>query len=148
MRAQRHLLLPVLHAIQERIGWITPGALNYACQRLDVPPAEAYGVASFYGLFSMTPRPARVLHVCDDIACLARGAEQLCGRVEKLLGPAGSPTPDGKATWYRSACLGQCERAPAALMSLAGERRREKVFAPADPSAMVAALNEIGRAHV
>jgi len=141
LRAQRHLLLPVLHVIQERFGWIAPGALNYACKRLDVPPAEAYGVASFYGLFSVTPRPAEVLHVCDDIACLARGAEQLCGRVEKLLGPAGSPTLDGKAIWYRSACLGQCERAPAALMSIAGERRREKVFAPADPDAMVAALN-------
>ena len=85
--AQRHLLLPVLHAIQARMGWITPTALNYACQRLDIPPAEAYGVACFYGLFSVTPRPRRVLHVCDDIACLTQGAEELCQRIEQQLGP-------------------------------------------------------------
>ena len=145
---RRHLLLPVLHAIQARFGWITPGALNYACQRLDLAPAEAYGVASFYGLFSVAPRPPRVLHVCDDIACLTRGAEELCGKLERTLGPAGSPvlggedtTPTGgKAVWYRSPCLGMCERAPAALMSFSGERPCERVFAPAKAAALAEAL--------
>lgn len=139
MGARRHMLLPVLHAIQARMGWITPTALNYACQRLDVPPAEAYGVACFYGLFSVTPRPRRVLHVCDDIACLTRGAEELCHRMEQQLGPPGSPTLNGAATWYRSSCLGLCERAPAALMSVAGEKPCEKVFAPACPDTLGAA---------
>ena len=67
-RSRRHLLLPVLHAIQERIGWISPGALNYAALRLDVAPAEVHGVASFYAMFSLRPRPPVVAHVCDDIA--------------------------------------------------------------------------------
>ena len=44
---RRQYLLPVLHAIQDRKGWISPGALNYACRRLEVPPAEAFGVADF-----------------------------------------------------------------------------------------------------
>jgi len=140
VRSQRHLLLPVLHAIQARFGWMTPGAVNYACKRLEVPPAEAYGVASFYGLFTVTPRPPRVLHVCDDIVCLVRGAEQVCHRVEQLLGPPGSPALAGKATWYRGSCLGMCERAPAAMMTVAGKRPCEKVYAPADADAMVAAL--------
>jgi len=72
--SQRHRLLPVLHAVQNRIGWISPGALNYISVRLDVAPAEVHGVASFYGMFSLSPRPAVVAHVCDDIGCLARGA--------------------------------------------------------------------------
>ena len=55
--SKRHLLLPVLHAIQERIGWISPGALNYASLQLGVPPAETHGVASFYEMFSLAPRP-------------------------------------------------------------------------------------------
>ncbi len=55
--SKRHLLLPVLHAIQERIGWISRGALNYASLQLGVPPAEAHGVASFYEMFSLMPRP-------------------------------------------------------------------------------------------
>ena len=55
--ADRHLLLPVLHAVAGAHRLDQPGALNYVCQRLNVPPAEAHGVASFYGMFSMTPRP-------------------------------------------------------------------------------------------
>src|ERR1700681_3044705 len=50
-KSQRHHLLPTLHAIQSQIGWISPGAVNYEVLRLDVIPAEVYGVASFYGLF-------------------------------------------------------------------------------------------------
>ena len=137
---QRHQLLPVLHSIHARFGWITPTALNYACQRLDVPPADAYGVASFYGLFSVTPRPPRVLHVCDDIACLTRGAEELCQQVEQRLGPPGSSTPDGKATWLRSPCLGLCERAPAAMLTVAGEKSGEKIIAPARPDELATTL--------
>ena len=138
--AQRHLLLPVLHSIQARLGWISPAALNYACLRLDLPPAEAYGVASFYGLFSLTSRPPRALHVCDDIACLTRGAEELCGRLEQTLGPAGSPCLGGTAIWHRSSCLGMCERAPAALLSLAGEQPRESVLAPASAQMLADSL--------
>ena len=139
-RAHRHLLLPVLHGIHSRLGWISPGALNYACRRLNVPPAEAFGVADFYALFSLKPRPPRVVHVCDDIACLTRGAAELCEKLEQTLGPAGSSTSAGDAAWLRSPCLGLCERAPAALVSTASEQPWEKVFAPADPAAVTTAL--------
>ena len=121
IRAQRDRLLPVLHGIQSGIGWISPGALNYACKRLNVPPAEAFGVADFYALLSVRPRPPVVVHVCDDIACLTKGAGENCRRLEQQLGPAGSPGEDGKTAWIRSPCLGLCERAPAALLSAAGE---------------------------
>ena len=77
-RSRRDLLLPALHAVQSRFGWVPPGALDYICRRLTVPPAEAHGVATFYHLFSLSPRPLSVAHVCDDIACRIRGAEQLC----------------------------------------------------------------------
>ena len=66
-------LLPALQAVQARIGWISHGALNYICERLTVPPADAYGVATFYGLLSVKPRPPRVLHVCEDVACKCAG---------------------------------------------------------------------------
>ncbi|HEV3041678.1 MAG TPA: NAD(P)H-dependent oxidoreductase subunit E [Candidatus Angelobacter sp.] len=147
-RAQRHLLLPVLHAIQARIGWISPGAINYAALRLDVAPAEVYGVASFYGMFSLSPRPPAVAHVCDDIACLARGADALCSELEKKLGPPGSTCSGGSATWLRSACLGLCERAPAALVSLAGESPRERVLAPATAEGVTALLEDAVRGRL
>ena len=141
IRAQRDRLLPVLHGIQSRIGWISPGALNYACRRLNVPPAEAFGVADFYALLSVHPRPPVVVHVCDDIACLTKGAGEICQRLEQTLGPAGSPGEDGKTAWLRSPCLGLCERAPAALLSAAGEHPWEKVLAPAEEALVRSSLS-------
>jgi len=116
-RSRRHLLLPALQAVQSRIGWISEGALSYVCLRLAVPPAEAYGVATFYALLSTTPRPKRVLHVCDDIACRCKGAEALCAELEK-----------GDASFHRSPCLGLCDQAPAALLTVAGPTPEERLF--------------------
>ncbi|HKW55809.1 MAG TPA: NAD(P)H-dependent oxidoreductase subunit E [Candidatus Acidoferrum sp.] len=127
----RDRLLPVLHAVQSRIGWISPGAINHIAVRMNLPPAEIYGVASFYGMFSLAPRAPAVVHVCDDIACMTAGARELCKALDQRLGPAGSPDSTGRTTWLRSPCLGLCERAPAALITQAGEAPREIVLAPA-----------------
>ena len=141
-RSRRHLLLPVLHAINSRVGWISPGALNYACSRLNLPPAEAFGVADFYGLFSMTRRPRAVIHVCDDIACLIGGAPAICEHLEGRLGPPGAAEPSDKITWLRSPCLGLCERAPAALVSAAGPEPWECALAPTTPDTVLAAVEQ------
>lgn len=138
----RHLLLPLLHAIQNRVGWISPGAVNYAAERLHIPPAEIHGVASFYGMFSLSPRSPVVAHVCDDIACLTRGAGKLCSQLERALGPPGSPCEGRKATWLRSQCLGLCERAPAALVSSAGKSHRERVLAPATAETLASLVRQ------
>ncbi|MDQ0752581.1 NADH-quinone oxidoreductase subunit F [Streptomyces africanus] len=124
-RDRRDLLLPGLHAINDRVGWISDGALDYLCRRLTVPPAEAYGVATFYAMFSVKPRPATVLHVCTDLACAAAGAPELCAGIEERLGLGSGVAVE------RSACLGLCERAPAALAIRAGDPVRTAVSAPA-----------------
>lgn len=133
-RAERHLLLPVLHAVQERVGWISPGALDYVCTRLTVPPADAFGVASFNALFQTSPAPSAVVHVCDDVVCRVNGAEELCSRMEQAYGPEGG-------AWLRSPCLGQCEQGSAALIQRAGERPPRIAVAPADIEAIGAALD-------
>ncbi|MFD3488168.1 NAD(P)H-dependent oxidoreductase subunit E [Streptomyces sp. NPDC058665] len=117
-RERRDLLLPGLHAINDRVGWISEGALAYLCRRLTVPPAEAYGVATFYAMFAVKPRPAKVLHVCTDLACAGNGSAKLCADLEERIGAAGSAA-DG-VVWQPSPCLGLCERAPAALVLQAG----------------------------
>jgi NADH-quinone oxidoreductase subunit F len=139
---RRHRLLPVLHAIQNRIGWISPGALNYVALRLDVAPAEVHGVASFYGMFSLQPRPQVVARVCDDIACVTRGSDKVCAALEGMLGPAASPCSGGRAIWLRSQCLGLCERAPAALVSSAGQNPPERVLAPASAEAVRSLIDD------
>ncbi|MDQ6819191.1 MAG: NAD(P)H-dependent oxidoreductase subunit E [Actinomycetota bacterium] len=136
-RAQRHLLLPALHAVQARAGWISSGALNYICQRLTIPPAEAYAVASFYALFSLEHQPPVVAHVCTDIACQAGGAPELCAQLESRFGPAGGHSSNGNAIWLESPCLGLCERAPAALVTRAGEDPSEQSMAPAHADGLV-----------
>jgi NADH-quinone oxidoreductase subunit F len=138
----------VLHAIQKRVGWISAGAVNYAALRLDVAPAEVHGVASFYGMFSLVPRPKVVARVCDDIACMTRGSDELCAELERKLGPADSACFDGRAVWLRSQCLGLCERAPAALVSSAGEKFGERVLAPASAKAVEALLSEASEARL
>jgi NADH-quinone oxidoreductase subunit F len=133
-RSQRHMLLPTLHALHERAGWISPGGLNYVAQRLTVPPADVYGVATFYALFSVTERPPRIVHVCDDVACRCAGSEELIAQ----LGAEGEVV-DG-ATWLRSPCLGQCDRAPAAMLTEAGDTPVERELTAIDADAVKAIL--------
>ena len=106
LRARRHLLLPTLHAVNDRVGWISQTAIDYVAERLDVSPAEVFGVASFYSLFALAERPAHQVHVCIDLACRANG------------GPAERELPPGA---HAAPCLGLCERAPAAFVTDAGD---------------------------
>ncbi len=113
--SRRHMLLPALSALQAEIGWISAGGLNYIAERLTVPPAEAFGVASFYEMLATEERPPKVVHVCDDIACGAAGAESLIARLEE------AASGDPAVAVERSPCLGQCDRAPAVMLQYAGE---------------------------
>ena len=109
-RERRHLLLPALHALQRAAGWISPGGLDHACRVLEVPPAEAYGVATFYHLFTHEPPAADdTVHVCDDVACRLVGA---VGLIDDLR--------TGGYHVKASPCLGQCERAPAVMVQRRG----------------------------
>ena len=143
-RSQRDLLLPVLHAIQSRVGWISQPAINYVSRRLTIPPAEAYGVASFYALFATTPRPSTVAHVCDDLACALAGAGAICADLERTLGPAGGADPDGQSTWLRSPCLGLCERAPAMMLTVAGSEAVAVATGPVDAAGVAARIEAEG----
>jgi NADH-quinone oxidoreductase subunit F len=141
-RSRRTELLPALHALQAAVGWISEGGLNYLCERLTVPPAEAYGVATFYAMFSVEPRPRTVVHVCDDLACRVDGALPLIDELSASLGPEGAPA--GDATWMRSPCLGMCEQSPAILAQRAsrpdvalGGATRSAVAAVAAPDSTV-----------
>jgi NADH-quinone oxidoreductase subunit F len=137
-RGRRHLLLPVLHAVQERTGWISPGALDHICARLTIPPAEAYGVASFYAMFRTRPAARTVVHVCDDLSCQVNGAERICEQMTGKFGAEGAEGEDGGAngagvTWQRSPCLGQCDRGSAAMIQQAGGDPARVVLAPLGP---------------
>jgi NADH-quinone oxidoreductase subunit F len=105
LKQRRHLLLPTLHAVNDRVGWLSQAAIDHIAERLDASPAEVYAVASFYALFSLEERPTRQVHVCVDLACRANG------------GPTEADMPPGA---HASPCLGLCERAPAAFVIESG----------------------------
>ena len=140
--SRRELLLPALLSVQYRVGFVSEAALAEICRRLGVPPAEAYGVASFYHLISLRGQPPAVAHVCTDVSCALAGADGLCRALEERLGPAGEPCAGGRATWKPSPCLGLCERAPAALVLHAGETPVEHAVGPLDPDSLLALLEE------
>jgi NADH-quinone oxidoreductase subunit F len=141
-RDRRHLLITVLHAVQERAGWISPGALDYVAERLTVPPAEAFGVASFYALFRTSPAPGALVHVCDDVACQVAGAEEMCAEMTRRFGDEGTESAfNGTGvSWQRSPCLGKCDRGSAALIQHAGAAVARRDIAPATPDAIWQAL--------
>ena len=136
VRGRRHELVPALQALQARVGWISEGGLGYVCERLNVPPADAWGVATFYALLATSPRPRRVLHVCSDIACRLSGAHAVEHALETQCGPpiTGAPsgdslvTDDTRGAWMHSPCLGLCDHAPAALVTVAGDRPEERLL--------------------
>jgi NADH-quinone oxidoreductase subunit F len=121
VRDRRTLLLPALLALVDRVGWVSPAGLGHVCRRLGVPPAEAYGVASFYALIPLqAPATTTVAHVCVDLACrMAPAAGELRQRL------AGQPD----LSVLDSPCLGLCDRAPAALVSTPGPTPQHHVEA-------------------
>jgi len=121
-RDLRHHLLPAIDAVQSAVGWVSPGAMDEIARRLQVPPAEVYGVASFYALVSTEPRPPIVAHVCSDIAC---GNDLLA-----VLG--------NRDDVVESPCLGQCDRRPAVFVQRAGAD--DVVLTGATPESVLDAL--------
>ncbi len=132
--ARRDLLLPVFHSLQEKVGWISQAALGYLCSRLDIAPAEAFGVASAYELLSLEPMAQVVVHICDDIACRARSGGDPCGAVRSANGPPGEER--GGLSWKPSPCLGHCEHGSAALVQRSGDGGGRATVAPFDAAAL------------
>jgi NADH-quinone oxidoreductase subunit F len=108
VRGRRDLVLPALHAVHDAIGWLSPAAIDEIGRRLDVAPAEVFGVATFYAMFATTARPRRVTYVCEDLACTMGHHIEL-------------PAASEEHAVVASPCLGLCDHAPATLEMSGGE---------------------------
>lgn len=114
---RRAVLLPALHAVNERLGHVPPEAVVEIAQLLELAPAEVQDTLSFYGFFKQDAAAGRYrIWVCRSISCAARGGEELLEYLAGKLGiRPGETTADGRVTLEFAECLGACDVAPAAL---------------------------------
>ena len=131
----RDQLLPALHAVNDRIGWISPDALGLIASTLGVPPADVAEFARSHPLFSLEERPGRQLRVCTDEVCRVAGSDTVCDVLTEHVGAAGKARAG--VMWQRGPCLGACEGAPAALAFQAGDPAVSELLAPATGASAV-----------
>lgn len=110
-------LLPALHAIQDELGHVPPGAVPAVAEAFNISRAEVHGVISFYHLFRTTPPGRRTLYLCRAEACQAMGARELEKHARRRLGIGfHETTADGRISLEPIFCLGNCARPPAVMI--------------------------------
>lgn len=110
-------LLPVLHAIQDALGFIPPDAVPRIAHALNLSQAEVHGVITFYHDFRTAPPGRHVLKLCRAEACQAMGSEALAARLTRKLGIEWKQTSrDGAVTIEPVYCLGNCALSPALMI--------------------------------
>lgn len=106
-------LLPILHAVQDKLGYIPAEAVPNIAAALNLSRAEVHGVISFYHYFRDTPPGKTTIHLCRAESCQAKGAKQLEAHVKNKLGiDYHQTTADGAYTLEPVYCLGLCACSP------------------------------------
>lgn len=119
-RTQPGTLIAVLHRAQQLFGFLPEEVLTHISQGMRIPPAEAYGVVTFYNLFSTEPVGKYPVSVCMGTACYVRGADRVLSALAEELGiQAGQMTRDGLFSLEVCRCIGACGLAP--VITIGGE---------------------------
>lgn len=110
-------LMPILHAVQDALGYVPPDSLTLIAHELNLSRAEVHGVVSFYHHFRDTPPGRHIVRVCRAEACQALGARSLEAHAKKTLGiNFHETTSDGAITLEPVYCLGNCGCGPSLLI--------------------------------
>lgn len=107
----------LLQAVQDRLGYLPLEALGAIAERLDVPAATVYGVATFYNQFRFTPPGKRHVRVCMGTACHIKGGGAILAEWERKLNiKDGEVTEDRAYSLEQVACVGCCALAPVTVI--------------------------------
>jgi formate dehydrogenase subunit gamma len=110
-------LLPILHAVQDALGYVPPESLPLIAHELNLTRAEVHGVVSFYHHFRNTPPGRHIVRLCRAEACQALGARALEAHAKQTLGvDFHETTSDGALTLEPVYCLGNCGCGPSLLI--------------------------------
>jgi formate dehydrogenase subunit gamma len=117
LKAQPGALLPILHAVQDVIGFVPPEAVELIASELNLSRAEVHGVVTFYHYFRTRRGGRHVVHLCRAEACQALGAVALEAHAKKSLAVDFHETPaDGAVTFEPVYCLGNCALGPSLMI--------------------------------
>jgi formate dehydrogenase subunit gamma len=112
-RDQAGALLPILHAIQDQLGYIPNDATPLLAKSLNLSRAEVHGVISFYHHFRSSPPGKHTLQICRAESCQAMGSRDLEAHVKTALGiDFHETTADGAISLEPVYCLGNCACSP------------------------------------
>jgi len=114
---KRAASLMVLHAIQEKFGWISQEAVEWTAQKLELQPINVYELVTFYPMLRSEPMGKFQIKICRTLSCALGGAYELREHLCKRLGldaHAHGPqtTKDGKFTVEFVECLASCGTPP------------------------------------
>ena len=106
--------IPALHLCQNANGnWVSPEAIQFVADRLELSTAHVKGVVTFYSLFNEHPPGKHQVWVCRTLSCALRGSDAILEHCQKRLGVAvGGTTADGRFTLRTAECLASCGTAP------------------------------------
>ena len=114
---KRSATLPLLHLIQEDIGYIPPEAIEWVAAKLELEPINVYEVVTFYPMFRQKPIGRRHIKVCRTLSCALMGGYKTCETFEKEFNThRGEVSPDGEVTIDFVECLASCGTAPVVLI--------------------------------
>jgi formate dehydrogenase subunit gamma len=110
-------LLPVLHAVQEALGYVPSAAVPAIAEGLNLSRAEVHGVISFYHYFRETPPGRHTIHMCRAEACQSMNQPALEAHAKKALGvDFHGTTANGTFSFEPVYCLGNCACSPAIMV--------------------------------
>lgn len=106
-------LIPVLHEVQEIIGYLPLEVQKVISEGIGVPVSEIYGVVTFYTQFSINPKGKYKIGVCLGTACYVKGSGDILEKIKQIIGiDVGECTEDGKFSLEATRCIGACGLAP------------------------------------
>ena len=130
-------LLPILHGIQDHLGYIPPDAVPLIASELNLSRAEVHGVVTFYHYFRQTPPGSHTLHICQAESCQAMGSVELTEYAKKTLGvDFHQTTADQSISLEPIYCLGNCACSPAVLID-------DDVYGRVTPERLAQLLDEV-----
>jgi NADH-quinone oxidoreductase E subunit len=115
----RSAIMGALRLAQEQHGgWLPPQALEEVAAAMDVTPAYAEAVASFYDMYNLEPVGRHIVEVCTNLSCALVGAQQVVDAFEEQLAiRAGETSDDREVTFRLIECAGGCGYAPVVVVN-------------------------------